>query len=102
MFFAMFHIVFEIVLLLTFFMIIKEGGNPERISAGLYFIIFSAVGSFPLFLKILGLCFFEKSRGTFERLSEDNLSVSISTDGMFLFFWYFSFFLKLPVFGGHF
>lgn len=48
-----FFIFFEVVIIITFFLILGGGVQFERYKAGFYFIVYSIVGSFPLICNIL-------------------------------------------------
>jgi len=48
-----FFLLFELSLIPTAFLIFSFGVNPERLSAVSYFILYTAVGSFPLMLNLI-------------------------------------------------
>lgn len=97
-----FYIFFELSLLPTFYIIFSWGLQPERLLASSYFLVYALLGSFPLFAKIVylireaggyyfSLNFFEKNYYFFVFLENSIL----------VFFWLFSFLVKLPIYGFH-
>lgn len=49
----MFYIIFELVLIPTLILITKKGGQPERLQAGIYLVLYTILASLPLLLGIL-------------------------------------------------
>jgi len=88
----LFYVVFEIRLVPILVIIVFHGRQPERLRAGLYFIVYTRVFSFPylliILMSILG-------------------SVSFVQEVKFVISWLFNFFIvipflvKMPVMGLH-
>lgn len=55
--FLVFYVMFELSLLPTLFLILKWGYQPERLQAGLYFMMYTVCGSLPLLFSIMLLQF---------------------------------------------
>lgn len=94
-----FFFFFEFSIVPTMFLILKWGYRPERLQAGLLFIIYTVASSVPLLVGILGL---------WEKLGSDNiLLVKISNrlllqvDSWIWLFIILGFLVKLPIFGFH-
>ena len=49
----MFYIFFEAALIPTFFLVVRWGGSPERVQAGLYLMLYTVSASLPLLVTIL-------------------------------------------------
>nr|YP_010341270.1 NADH dehydrogenase subunit 4 [Stenamma diecki]UNZ99525.1 NADH dehydrogenase subunit 4 [Stenamma diecki] len=94
----LFYLVFEISLIPTFFLIIYWGGNPERISAGYYLMIYMLLISFPLLLYILNMYIYSMTlKFTLMLLIMENYDFGIWGFMMI----YFSFFIKMPIYLMH-
>jgi NADH-ubiquinone oxidoreductase chain 4 len=97
-----FFLLFELSLIPTAFLIFSFGVNPERLRAVSYFILYTAVGSFPLMLNLIkygqrwGSNFF--SRDLY--LGKEGLG-NLDRLPLILFFWGFAFLIKSPMYGVH-
>lgn len=94
-----FYIFFEISLIPIFWIIIGWGGQPERVSAGLNLIIYTACASLPLLLVVIllqieGIVFFNQLIHTIK-------APSMSTREGLTFILLIAFLVKFPIFLVH-
>jgi len=81
------------------------GIQPERLSASLYFIGYSLAGSFPLLFNIINTGTIKNTLTGEMRLAQGYFFKEVFfikfSHILILVFWYFAFFLKMPVLGFH-
>lgn len=90
-----FYLMFEVRLIPTFFLIVYWGGNPERLRASYYLMVYILLVSFPLLIYIFNLYLYE---------------LTLKFDLLSLFIWryefrfggylvlYMAFFIKIPMY----
>jgi len=97
--FIWFYIIFEISLIPTLFIIVGWGYQPERLQAGVYFIIYTLVASLPLLVSLVYLKNIELGSDICDSLLlkyEGQVSSSLNYIlGVFLIL---AFLVKLPIF----
>ena len=96
----LFYIMFEASLFPTLYLILKWGYQPERLQAGIYFIIYTICGSLPLLLTILLI-----QQTTFNNCITFNYPLSTVELGfnsyLFNLALVFAFLVKVPIWGVH-
>jgi NADH-ubiquinone oxidoreductase chain 4 len=97
-----FYICFELSLLPIINIVFSFGYQPERLEASIYFLMYALIGSFPLLLKII---YYNKIKRSlflsyYFKLNSD-IILYICPNKIIIFFWFFSFIIKLPIFGFH-
>nr|ACJ69607.1 NADH dehydrogenase subunit 4 [Schlettererius cinctipes] len=92
----MFYFFFEMSLILTMFLLMGWGFQPERIQASMYMLFYTLFGSLPLLFMMLYLYYMKNSMDFFYLINLFN------TKNLFLFmFCLISFLIKLPMFMFH-
>nr|AUJ21410.1 NADH dehydrogenase subunit 4 [Chaetopleura apiculata] len=96
----MLYIFFESSLIPTLILILIWGYQPERLQAGMYFIIYTVVGALPLLINLL---FMYKINGHSIFLLDMNLPFFNNSwmSNLCWFFLIFAFLIKLPMFSAH-
>nr|YP_009755018.1 NADH dehydrogenase subunit 4 [Lepidozona coreanica]QIP53384.1 NADH dehydrogenase subunit 4 [Lepidozona coreanica] len=94
------YLFFESSLIPTMILILMWGYQPERLQAGMYFIIYTVVGALPF---LLSLVFLFKSNGHLTMLLEINFPFfySDSAKSLWWVFLLLAFLIKLPIFSVH-
>nr|YP_001936588.1 NADH dehydrogenase subunit 4 [Hypochilus thorelli]ACA62651.1 NADH dehydrogenase subunit 4 [Hypochilus thorelli] len=86
-----FYLMFELVLIPTFSLIMKEGSQPEKMQASMYLLMYTVTASLPLLLSLINL----KSNADFIYLKY--LTININYAPMMLL----AFLVKMPMFFSH-
>jgi len=100
--YLLFYFFFEARLIPTFYIIMGWGYQPERLQAGIYFIIYTLFMSLPLLLSLILLEY-----KTLRLRILDFLVLSFTSRGLLKINWFFmlamvlAFLIKLPLFIGH-
>nr|WNH20109.1 NADH dehydrogenase subunit 4 [Thalassoma ballieui] len=97
----MFYIMFEATLIPTLFLITRWGNQTERLSAGIYFLFYTLVGSLPLLIALLSL--YETS-GSLSFLTMQYSPQFPLTNWADAFWWVaclIAFLVKMPLYGMH-
>nr|QGQ56384.1 NADH dehydrogenase subunit 4 [Brachystomella parvula] len=100
--FIWFYILFEISLIPTLFIILGWGYQPERLQAGVYFMVYTLVASLPLLLLLVYLKNIESGSGMYDTLLlkyEQHFNVILN--GLMGIFLILAFLVKLPMFLMH-
>jgi len=92
-----FYLFFEAVLIPIIMMIFIWGGQPERIQAGVYMLIYTLFGSLPLLLVLLNLRQEVRIRHIFIFYGSYILELNI----FFVFMLIFAFLIKIPIYAVH-
>nr|AHZ34685.1 NADH dehydogenase subunit 4 [Pseudobiotus spinifer] len=95
----LFYIFFEVSLIPLMVVILGWGYQVERVSATLYLLVYTLVGSFPLLLAFVGLLL--KGQTLMWFFLSALLGLFLFLICYFFFFLSFSFFIKLPLYGLH-
>lgn len=94
------YILFEFSLVPTVYLVLKWGYQPERLQAGLYFVIYTICGSLPLLFVIL--CLYNFSHTFFIFINFPFYLYYPSCGSyLFLFSLLFAFLVKVPMWGVH-
>lgn len=97
-----FYIFFELSIIPTRYIILKWGLQPERVRAAFNFFIYALVGSFPLLGNII---FLKKKIGEYKFklkcFKNFDFFLSFKKKKFLIFFWVFSFLIKLPLYRLH-
>nr|WNN67276.1 NADH dehydrogenase subunit 4 [Odontoscion dentex] len=97
----LFFITFEATLLPTLFLITRWGNQPERLTAGNYFMFYTLVGSLPLLIALL---IYQNDTGTLSLLTIQLSKPPMLTTYADKFWWtacVLAFLVKLPLYGFH-
>jgi len=99
---VLFYIMFELSIIPTVIIILGWGIQPERKKARIYFFLYTLLGSFPLLINIIFLSGRLKEFKLFF-FFERNIRLLLKFRDKLLkrWFWLFSFFIKLPIYGVH-
>nr|AEQ93836.1 NADH dehydrogenase subunit 4 [Myosotella myosotis] len=92
-----FYIFFEASLIPTLFLIIRWGYQPERVQAGTYMILYTVTASMPLLVLLVGHVLFSGS----DQFMVLSTLMSTKLGGVFGFFLFGAFLVKMPIYGGH-
>lgn len=94
--FFLFYVMFEFSLLPTLYLVLKWGYQPERLQAGIYFVMYTICGSLPLLFVILYVQFFTFS--SYICFSYPFASVDMGfTSYLFCLSLVFAFLVKVPM-----
>lgn len=94
-----FYIIFEISLIPTLILIISWGYQPERIQATIYIMMYTLVGSLPLFLRLIYII--DEDRTLFIYICDRKIIVG---EGIIWMWWIgclFAFLVKIPMYITH-
>lgn len=96
----LFYVRFEFSLLPTLYLVLKWGYQPERLQAGLYFMMYTICGSLPLLLVLMYLQFF-----SFSSFMVFSYPFYFLSEGFSSYLFYlgllFAFLVKVPIWGVH-
>lgn len=96
----LFYVMFEFSLLPTLYLVLKWGYQPERLQAGVYFVIYTICGSLPLLFVILYIQFFTYSSYMCFSFPFFVIGGGFSSY-LFCFSLVFAFLVKVPMWGVH-
>lgn len=100
--YVLFYIIFEVRLIPTLFIIIGWGYQPERLQAGVYFIIYTLMASLPLLVSLVYLKNIELGFDIYDSLLlKYELVFSSFSNRLLGIFLILAFLVKLPVFLMH-
>lgn len=98
--FFMFYIMFEFSLLPTLYLVLKWGYQPERLQAGVYFVMYTICGSLPLLFVILYMQYHVCSSYMYFSFPFTVVDIGF-TSYLFCFSLVFAFLVKVPMWGVH-
>nr|UMB51040.1 NADH dehydrogenase subunit 4 [Pipa arrabali] len=97
----LFYIMFETTLIPTLIIITRWGSQAERLSAGLYFLFYTLVGSLPLLVALLWL---HSQTGSLSTLTSQLFPTPLSQTWAHKLWWLaclLAFMVKMPLYGTH-
>nr|YP_003891057.1 NADH dehydrogenase subunit 4 [Tanystylum orbiculare]ADB91993.1 NADH dehydrogenase subunit 4 [Tanystylum orbiculare] len=97
-----FYLLFEFILIPTFFLVLGWGYQPERISAGLYFLFYTIFASLPLLMLIIMImnCTISLTWFYYSYFTMINIKI-FWISYLIFFFMVFSFLVKMPIYFFH-
>nr|YP_044774.1 NADH dehydrogenase subunit 4 [Smaug warreni]BAD24759.1 NADH dehydrogenase subunit 4 [Smaug warreni] len=98
---TLFYILFETTLIPTLILITRWGGQAERLTAGIYFLFYTLLGSMPLLVAIL---YFYTTKMTTSMDMMPLLQTNTNTPKSFSLLWtacMLAFLVKMPLYGFH-
>nr|WNH20590.1 NADH dehydrogenase subunit 4 [Pycnochromis hanui] len=97
----LFFIMFEATLTPTLFLITRWGNQKERLTAGIYFLFYTLLGSLPLLVALLVLYKSSGSLSFWLLLSSSQMDLKTIADKLWWLACLAAFMIKLPLYGTH-
>nr|QHQ98555.1 NADH dehydrogenase subunit 4 [Parasitus wangdunqingi] len=92
-----FYLFFEAVLIPIMMMIFMWGGQPERLQAGMYMLLYTLFGSLPLLLVLLMM----GSDTSLSFMFLDYMNYDLTSNGFYSLMLLFAFLIKMPMYSVH-